>query len=70
MRILKPDNVNIGLHEIQITIDVNERYFEMVEIYRDGEDGPGFVQVTSIKTIEPQTNCEQDINTNLRGHLP
>jgi hypothetical protein len=69
MKSLKPDDVDTGLHEIQITIDVNERYFEMIEIYRESENGPGFVQVTSFKTIEPHAGCEQDFSTNLKGRI-
>jgi hypothetical protein len=41
----------------------------MIEIYRESENGPGFVQVTSFKTIEPHAGCEQDFSTNLKGRI-
>lgn len=64
MRILESNNTTTDLHEIYITIDVSEHYVEMVEIHRESKNGPGFVQVTSLKTIEPQSSRNQDINTN------
>lgn len=69
MRFLKPNNAETDLQEIQVTIDVAERCVEMVEIYRDNENGPGFVQVTSIKTIEPNVGFDRDNDVNTRGFL-
>ena len=67
MRIIEPNDVKTSLREIQVTIDVSDGYFEMVEIYRENENGPGFVQVTSIKTIEPNVGFDGDNDVNMRG---
>ena len=67
MRFLKPNNAETDLQEIQVTVDVAERCVEMVEIYRKSGNGPGFVQVTSIKTIEPNVGFDGDNDVNMRG---
>jgi hypothetical protein len=69
MRIMEPNDVKTSLREIQVTIDVSDGYFEMVEIYRENENGPGFVQVTSIKMIEPKFGPDRDNNTDVRRLL-
>jgi hypothetical protein len=69
MKFLKPNNAKTDLREIQITINVAEHYLEIVEIYTESENGPGFIQVTSIKMIEPQVDYEQDNNTDVRRSL-
>ena len=67
MRFLKPNSAETDLREIQVTINAAERYVEMVEIYRESENSPGFVQVTSIKTIEPNVGFDGDNDVNMRG---
>ena len=70
MRILESNDITTEFHEIYITIDVPDRYAEMVEIYREGENGPGFVQVTSVKMIETHVGFDQEDNNDMRRFLP
>jgi hypothetical protein len=53
MKFSEIDNLALEFHEVQITIDNSENYAEIVEVYRESENGPGFVIVTSVKAIEP-----------------
>jgi hypothetical protein len=62
MRILEPDKLETACREIQIIIDVPERYVEMVEIHRTSKNGPVIVQVTSAKVVEPKDDCKQYLN--------
>ena len=70
MRIFDSNEITSELHEIYITINVPDSYAEMVEIYREGENGPGFVQVTSVKMIETSVSFDQDDNNDMRRFLP
>ena len=70
MRIFELKNITAELYEIYITIDIPECYAEIIEIYREGENEQGFVQVTSIKMIEPDTGFDQDDNNDIWGFLP
>jgi hypothetical protein len=63
MTVIEPDTPATGRREIQITIDVPERYVEVVEVHRADENGLVFVQVTSAKVIEPQADHGQNPNT-------
>jgi hypothetical protein len=66
MRILEPDNEATEFHEVQITINVQEHYTEIVEVYRASMDSPVFVKVTSIKVVEPQTEQKSNLSVDLR----
>ncbi len=70
MRNFELNGIASELHEVYITINVPESYAEMVEIYREGKNGPGFVQVTSVKMIEPHVGFDQDDNNDMRRFLP
>lgn len=70
MRIFDSNEITSELHEIYITINVPDSYAEMVEIYREGRNGPGFVQVTSVKMIETSVSFDQDDNNDMRRFLP
>ena len=70
MRIFESNDITAELHEVYITINVPESYAEMVEIYKEGENGPGFVQVTSVKMIESNVGFDQDDNNDMRRFLP
>jgi hypothetical protein len=56
MTVIEPDTRAAEHREIQVTIDVSDRYVEVVEVRRAGETGLVFVQVTSAKVIEPQAD--------------
>lgn len=70
MRFSEIDNLALEFHEVQITIDNSANYAEIVEVYRESENGPGFVIVTSVKAIEPQSVNKQNINDNFRSLEP
>lgn len=63
MKILGPDKLGTACREIQIIIDVPDRYVEVVEVHRASENGPVIVQVTSAKVIEPNADSRQDLDT-------
>jgi hypothetical protein len=60
MTILEPNNVSAGMHEVQVTIDAAMGYAEVVEIYKESENGPGFVQITSVQLIKPNNIRDKD----------
>jgi hypothetical protein len=60
MRILEPDRPVVGSREVQITIDLSERYAEVVEVHRMTENGLVLVQVTSAKVVEPHADHRQN----------
>jgi hypothetical protein len=66
MKILDTDNHAVELHEVYITIDISELYIEIVEVYKESENGPGFVLITSVKASESEASSQQDINTDFR----
>ena len=66
MKLVEIDNLTMEFHEAQITIDSSERYAEIIEIYRTSNNGPGFVIVTSIKAIDPQSSDKQNTTEDLR----
>jgi hypothetical protein len=66
MRILETDDHAIELHEVYITIDISELYAEIVEVYKESENGPGFVLITTVKASEPKSSNQEDINTDFR----
>jgi len=65
MKFSETDNHAVELHEIYITIDISELYVEIIELYKESDNGPVFVLVTSAKATE-SSNDEQDINMDLR----
>jgi len=66
MKILDTDNHAVELHEIYITIDVSELYAEIIEVYKENQNGPGFVVITSVKASESEPGNQHDINTDFR----
>jgi hypothetical protein len=66
MRILEPDNEATEFHEVQITINVQEHYTEIVEVYRANINSPELVKVTSIKVVEPHTEQKSNLDVDLR----
>jgi hypothetical protein len=58
MKSLETDHHAAGFHEVRITIDMSERYAEIVEVYKVSENGPGLVIVTSVKAIEPNLGSQ------------
>lgn len=66
MRILEDNETDMGLHEIQILVDASQRFAELVEVYRESSDGPGFIQVTSVKLIGQNAGIDKDNNTSMR----
>jgi hypothetical protein len=66
MKILESDKPSTKFHEVQITIDDSEGYAEIVEVCRAGREGPVFVIVTSVTTIDPSQYVPGLIN-NLGG---
>ena len=66
MKLIEIDNLTMEFHEVQITIDSSERYAEIIEIFRTSNNGPGFVIVTSIKAIDPQSSEKQNTPEDLR----
>ena len=66
MKLVETDNLTMEFHEVQITIDSSERYAEIIEIFRTSNNGPGFVIVTSIKAIDPQSSEKQNTPEDLR----
>jgi hypothetical protein len=70
MKILETDDHAIELHEVYITIDISELYAEIVEVYKENENGPGFILITIVKASEPKSSNQQDFNTDFRRFEP
>jgi hypothetical protein len=70
MKILDTDNHVVELHEVYITIDLSELYIEIIEVYKESENGPGFVLMTSIGESKPKASNQQDINIDFRRFEP
>ena len=70
MKILDTDNRTVELHEIYITIDATELYAEIIEVYKESQNGPGFVVITSVTANESEPSNQQDINTDFRRLEP
>jgi len=70
MKILDTDNHAVELHEIYITIDVSELYAEIIEVYKESQNGPGFVLITSITAGDSDPDNQKDINTDFRSIEP
>jgi hypothetical protein len=70
MKRLETDDYAAAFHEVRITIDISKLYAEIVEVYKESENDPGFVIVTSVKAIEPNLSSQQDINTDFRRLEP
>ncbi len=70
MKRLETDDYAAAFHEVRITIDISKLYVEIVEVYKESENNPGFVIVTSVKAIEPNLSSQQDINTDFRRLEP
>jgi hypothetical protein len=70
MKILDTDNHAVELHEIYITIDATELYAEIIEVYKESQNGPGFVVITSVTANESEPSNQQDINTDFRRLEP
>ena len=66
MEFIEIGNLDMKFNEVQIAIDSSENYAEIVEVYRTNKNGPGFMTVTSIKAIDPQSDEKQNINENSR----
>jgi hypothetical protein len=66
MRISDADNHGIELHEVYVTINISELYAEIVEVYRESQNGPGFLLITSVKANESKPRNQQDINSEFR----
>ena len=69
MRILEDNETDTELHEIQILVDATQRFAEMVEVYRESSDGPGFIQVTSVKLIGQNADFDEDNNASMRRFI-
>lgn len=70
MKIIDMDNHAVELHEIYITIDVSELYAEIIEVYKESQNGPGFVVITSVTASESEPSNQKDINTDFRRLEP
>jgi hypothetical protein len=70
MKILDTDNHDVELCEVYITIDVSEFYVEIIEVYKENQNGPGFAVITSLKASESKPKNQQDINTDFRSLEP
>ena len=70
MKILDTDNHAVELYEIYITIDVSELYAEIIEVYKESQNGPGFVVITSVTAGEPEPDNQQDIKPDFRRLEP
>jgi len=70
MKILDTDNHAVELHEIYITIDVSELYAEIIEVYKESRNGPGFVVITSITAGESEPDNQKDMNRDFRSLEP
>lgn len=66
MKLLEKDDLAADFHEVQVTIDLPELYAEIVELYKVSENDSGYVLVTSVMVVKPQSIFKQDINTNSR----
>ncbi len=53
MKLAGEPGLSKKFHEIQLTIDDTRSYAELVEVFREGKNGRGYIVITSIKTIEP-----------------
>jgi hypothetical protein len=63
MKLLEKDDLAADFHEVQITIDLPKLYAEIMELYKTSENDSGYVLVTSVMVVKPQSNHKQDINT-------
>lgn len=66
MKISDRDEHAVDLHEVYITIDISELYVEIMEVYKESQNGTGFVLITSVKLNESKSCNQQDINTDFR----
>jgi len=66
MKISDRDEHVVDLHEVYITIDISELYVEIMEVYKESQNGTGFVLITSVKLNESKSCNQQDINTDFR----
>ena len=66
MKFIEQKELSSNFHEVQITIDDSEGYAEIIEVYRKYKDGPGFVIVTSVKSIEALPECDNQVDTDIR----
>ena len=69
MKFLELDNLGMKIHEVYITIDNSKSYAEIIELFRSSENGPGFVLVTSVKMIDPQSE-KKNIKDNFKRFEP
>ena len=60
MRILEPDRPTDVSREILITIDVPDRYVEIVEMYRSLETGSLIKQIVLFKEMVTRANHRQN----------
>lgn len=70
MKLLEQNELSSKFHEVQITIDDSEGYAEIIEVYRKGKDGPGFVIVTSVKALEASPEDGGQVDANMREFEP
>ena len=59
MKLIKPDTIMKKFHELQITVDDSEGYAEIIEVFRESKDGPGFIVITSVRAIAPIKNSSE-----------
>jgi rRNA processing protein Krr1/Pno1 len=67
MRALEPDKPIEVSYEIHITIDVPDRYVEIVEVHQSIETGSVLIQVVLIKAIETHTDPERNLTISFRS---
>ena len=67
MRALEPDKPIEVSCEIYITIDVPDRYVEVVEVHRSIETGSVLIQIVLVKEIETPADLRQNPNISFRS---
>lgn len=66
MKLVEKDDLAADFHEVQVTIDLPKLYAEIAELYKVSENDSGYVLVTSVMVVKPQSTYKQDINTDSR----
>ena len=66
MKLLEKDSLSADFYEVQVTIDLPKFYAEIVELYKASENDSGYVLVTSVMVVKPQSIFKQDVNIDSR----
>ena len=67
MRALEPDKPTEVSREIHITVDVPDRYVEVIEVHRSIETGSVLIQIVLVKEIETPADLRQNPNISFRS---